>query len=68
MYAIVNAACQINGLNVVLSGPNSKAGKGNRNLTKIIEKQKCRREEKLKDLLAEEKKDSGLVFDELGVG
>ena len=38
-----------------------------RNLIKTIEKQKARREQRLKDLLAEEKKDDGLVFDELGV-
>ena len=38
-----------------------------RNIIKTIEKQKARREERLKDLLAEEKKDDGLVFDELGV-
>jgi N12 class adenine-specific DNA methylase/SAM-dependent methyltransferase len=44
------------------------AAKGsNRNLIKNIEKQKAARVEKLKDLLAEEKKDDGLVFDELGV-
>src|SRR5262245_33218771 len=40
---------------------------GNRNLIKTIEKQKAARVERLKDLLAEEKKDDGLVFDELGV-
>ena len=40
---------------------------GHRNLIKTIEKQKAKREEKLKDLLAEDKKDDGLVFDELGV-
>jgi N12 class adenine-specific DNA methylase len=39
----------------------------NRNLIKTIEKQKAVRAERLKDLLAEEKKDDGLVFDELGV-
>src|SRR3954452_19865194 len=39
----------------------------NRNLIKTIEKQKANREAKLKDLLAEDKKDDGLVFDELGV-
>src|SRR5438067_8527306 len=39
---------------------------GNRNLIKTIEKQKAARVERLKDLLAEEKKDDGLVFDELG--
>jgi N12 class adenine-specific DNA methylase len=43
------------------------AGKNHRNLIKTIEKQKARREERLKDLLAEDKKDDGLVFDELGV-
>ena len=40
---------------------------GNRNLIKTIEKQKAARVERLKDLLAENKKDDGLVFDELGV-
>ncbi|WP_238602679.1 DEAD/DEAH box helicase family protein [Fimbriiglobus ruber] len=39
----------------------------NRNIIKTIEKQKAAREAKLKDLLAEDKKDTGLVFDELGV-
>ena len=39
----------------------------NRNLMKTIEKQKAARAERLKDLLAENKKDDGLVFDELGV-
>jgi N12 class adenine-specific DNA methylase len=44
------------------------ADKGaNRNLIKAIEKQKAARAERLKDLLAEDKKDDGLVFDELGV-
>ena len=43
-----------------------KASTG-RNIIKAIEKQKARREERLKDLLAEDKKDDGLVFDELGV-
>ena len=47
------------------------AGKGatraHRNIIKTIEKQKAAREAKLKDLLAEDKKDDGLVFDELGV-
>jgi N12 class adenine-specific DNA methylase/predicted RNA methylase len=38
-----------------------------RNIIKTIEKQKARREERLKDLVAQEKKDDGLVFDELGV-
>ena len=39
----------------------------NRNLIKTIEKQKAAREERLKDLLARDKKDDGLVFEELGV-
>jgi len=39
----------------------------NRNLIKTIEKQKEARAQRLKDLLAGEKKDDGLVFDELGV-
>src|SRR5256886_12929237 len=44
------------------------AAKGaNSNIIKTIEKQKAARVERLKDLLAEEKKDDGLVFDELGV-
>ena len=44
------------------------AAKGaNRNLIKTIEKQKAARAERLKDLIAKDKKDDGLVFDELGV-
>ena len=43
------------------------AARSARNLIKTIEKQKAAREAKLKDLLAEDKKDDGLVFDELGV-
>src|SRR5260370_453553 len=39
----------------------------NRTLIKTIEKQKAARAERLKHLLAENKKDDGLVFDELGV-
>jgi N12 class adenine-specific DNA methylase len=39
----------------------------NRNLIKTIEKQKAARVERLKELLAEDKKDDGLVFDDLGV-
>ena len=38
-----------------------------RNIIKTIEKQKARREARLTELLAEDKKDDGLVFDELGV-
>jgi N12 class adenine-specific DNA methylase len=45
------------------------AGKNaaDRNLIKSIEKQKAARCERLKDLLAQDKKDDGLVFNELGV-
>ncbi len=39
----------------------------NRNLIKTIEKQKAARVERLKDVMAKDKKDDGLVFDELGV-
>src|SRR5260370_14225556 len=39
----------------------------NRNLIKTIEEEKAARAERVKDLLAENKKDDGLVFDELGV-
>jgi len=42
-------------------------GRAHRNLIKNIEKQKAAREAKLEDLAAEEKKDDGLVFDDLGV-
>ena len=45
----------------------AEAKGSNRNLIKAIEKQKAARVERLKDLLAEAKKDDGLVFDELGV-
>jgi N12 class adenine-specific DNA methylase len=45
----------------------SRTDRAQRNIIKMIEKQKARREERLKELLAEEKKDDGLVFDELGV-
>ena len=45
----------------------SDAGSSKRNLIKTIEKQKASWEARLEDLMAEEKKDDGLVFDELGV-
>jgi N12 class adenine-specific DNA methylase/SAM-dependent methyltransferase len=45
----------------------ARDSKSSRNIIKNIEKQKARREARLKDLLAEDKKDDGLVFDELGV-
>src|SRR3954466_8123182 len=45
-------------------GDDSRA---HRNIVKNIEKQKAARQQRLKDLLAEDKKDDGLQFDELGV-
>jgi N12 class adenine-specific DNA methylase len=45
----------------------AEARGANRNLIKTIEKQKVARVERLKALLAEDKKDDGLVFDEIGV-
>ncbi|HWB12727.1 MAG TPA: DEAD/DEAH box helicase family protein [Pirellulales bacterium] len=45
----------------------SREGRAARNMIKTIEKQKAARQERLKDLLASDKKDDGLVFDELGV-
>jgi hypothetical protein len=51
---------------LLLDGASRDATRAHRNLIKTIEKQKAAREERLKDLLAEDKKDDGLVFDELG--
>ena len=52
---------------LLIESASAKASKANRNLTKTIEKQKAKREARLQELLAEDKKDDGLVFDELGV-
>src|SRR5262249_42672536 len=43
------------------------AGRARRNIIKTLEKQKAAREERLNNLLADDKKDDGLVFDELGI-
>ena len=51
---------------LLCDGASKNATRAHRNLIKTIEKQKAKREERLKDLLAEDKKDDGLVFDELG--
>jgi N12 class adenine-specific DNA methylase len=51
---------------LLIDSAKEKSG-ARRNLIKTIEKQKAKREERLKDLLAQDKKDDGLVFDELGV-
>jgi len=45
----------------------AETSRAHRNILKNLEKQKAKREERLKDLLAAEKKDDGLVFDELGI-
>src|SRR5256714_1845820 len=59
---------QINEYDQLLrDGASRDATRAHRNLIKTIEKQKSAREERLKDLLAEDKKDDGLVFDQLGV-
>jgi hypothetical protein len=52
---------------LLLDSASKGAAQAHRNIIKTIEKQKAAREAKLKDLLADEKKDDGLVFDELGV-
>jgi N12 class adenine-specific DNA methylase len=52
---------------LLIESAGAKASKANRNLTKTIEKQKARRDARLQELLAEDKKDDGLVFDELGI-
>jgi N12 class adenine-specific DNA methylase len=48
-------------------GASANAIRQHRNLIKTIEKQKAKREERLINLLAEDKKDDGLVFDELAI-
>jgi N12 class adenine-specific DNA methylase len=52
---------------LLVDGAGRDETRGHRNLIKTIEKQKAKREEKLKDLLAQDRKDDGLVFDELGI-
>ncbi len=52
---------------LIRQSASGNAGRAQRNLIKSIEKQKASREEKLTDLLAQDKKDDGLVFDELGI-
>ena len=43
------------------------ASAAHRNVIKTVEKRKARREARLEELLAGDRKDDGLVFDELGV-
>ncbi len=52
---------------LLIDGANKGAARAQRNIIKTLEKQKAAREERLKNLLAEDKKDDGLVFDELGI-
>ena len=59
---------QIEEYNALLVDSKADGGsRKHRNLIKTIEKQKAARENRLKELSAEAKKDDGLVFDELGV-
>ncbi len=58
---------QIAEYEALLRESKADSAKASRNIIKTIEKQKVAREEKLKSLAAEDKKDDGLVFDELGV-
>ena len=52
---------------VLCDSARAAGGETPRNIRKALEKQKVRREQRLTELLAEDKKDDGLVFDELGV-
>ncbi|HEX5270781.1 MAG TPA: DEAD/DEAH box helicase family protein, partial [Gemmataceae bacterium] len=52
---------------LLLDNASKGAARAQRNIIKTLEKQKAAREEKLKQLLAEDKKDDGLTFDELGI-
>ena len=52
---------------LMIDDASTKAAGARRNIIKTIEKQKAKRQERLNELLAEDKKDDGLVFDELGV-
>jgi N12 class adenine-specific DNA methylase len=52
---------------LLFDGASRDATRAHRNIIKTIEKQKAAREAKLKDLLAEDKKDDGLVFDKCEV-
>jgi N12 class adenine-specific DNA methylase len=52
---------------LIIDHASKDAARNSRNLIKTIQKQMAKRQERLKDLLAENKKDDGLVFDELGV-
>ncbi len=52
---------------LLLDGASQNATRNHRNIIKTDRKAEGQAQERLKDLLAEDKKDDGLVFDELGV-
>jgi N12 class adenine-specific DNA methylase len=52
---------------LLVDGAGRDATRSHRNLIKTLEKQKAAREARLKDLMAEAKKDDGLVFDKCEV-
>ena len=52
---------------LLIDSASAKTSKAHRNIMKNLEKQKAKREERLKELLAEDKKDDGVAFDEIGV-
>jgi N12 class adenine-specific DNA methylase len=58
---------QIHAYAELLCGAAREASRASRNIIKTIEKQKARYEERVRELLADRKKDDGLVFDELGI-
>ena len=58
---------QIDAYSELLRDTLAASDRAGRNLIKTIEKQKARHEERPRQLLAERKKDDGLVFDELGI-
>jgi N12 class adenine-specific DNA methylase len=58
---------QIRAYAELLCGAAREADRASRNIIKTIEKQKARYEERVRELLADRKKDDGLVFDELGI-
>jgi N12 class adenine-specific DNA methylase len=52
---------------LLIESASAKTSKAHRNIMKNLEKQKSKREARLQELLAEDKKDDGVVFDEIGV-
>jgi N12 class adenine-specific DNA methylase len=52
---------------LLIDSASAKTSKAHRNIRKSLEKQKAKREARLQELLAQDKKDDGVVFDEIGV-